>query len=140
MCPTKWGMDIHSPTAAAQADTLPATQRGNPAGSKRGDSAGRILPSWAANPLGRELVAQILADPPGYRVGDAAGFKVVEYRGVPAASLRRLFDRESARLLAWADAEYAAGAPWPEASKAWTSLMNGEKPDELIARLIGGRA
>lgn len=99
------------------------------------------LPAWAANETGRALIAQILSHPPETRVrasSDDYACHGIEYEGVPAARLRRLFERESARLLAIADAEHAAGKPWAEAVKSWTSFMHGERPDQLIERLIGG--
>lgn len=127
---------LNFPAAASE----PAPSHGSPlhgATARSVEAApGQPLPAWAANSLGRELVAQILADPPGYRVHDACGFKVVEFGGVPAYRLRRLFERESDRLMVIADAEHAAGKPWIEASRSWTSFMHGEKPDDLIARLL----
>lgn len=129
-------MDTHSSPAATSAKPLapPAMPPVEPR-----EVARLTLPSWCQNETGRALIAQILSHPPETRVrasSDDYACYGIEYEGVPAARLRRLFDRESARLLAIADAEYAAGKPWAEAVKSWTSFMHGERADALIERVL----
>lgn len=94
------------------------------------------LPSWADNTTCRVLLSLIAIERPDYRVGDACGFKVIEYRGVHAAKLRRYFHDLLDTALAADDAAFFAGRQ----SDEFAQLLRQGKPDDLIHKLLNGGA
>lgn len=120
-----------APVAAPQQLGTPTSAKGGRAGS---------LPQWADCPGGRDLIAQILADPPAIRTyTNGLGGKSDEFAGVPAARLRRLFTRGAADICAREVAAYRAGQPYRQITAELQAYFLQERADDLVRRLIEER-
>lgn len=131
-------METHSSPAAASAKPLAPTANApcEPV------EAGRLpsLPQWADCLAGRLLLSEILADPPEVRTyTNGLGGKSDEFAGVPAARLRRLFDKGSAEICKREMAAYRSGQPYAHITAELQAYFLQERPDALIGRLMGER-
>lgn len=104
-------------------------------------------PAWASNDIGRALISAIIEERPergadSYKLPSIFGGHrepcEADYRGKPAARLRRLHREWLERELALLDAQFAVTQLWDEdASKA---LLRTENANELIERVLAETA
>lgn len=95
------------------------------------------LPSYAATPIGRALISEIIAERPDGRliVDDWGTRDCPHYSGKPAAMLRRLRSEWVQRELAALDVQFhVTGGLWDE--DASTAILATETADALIERVL----
>jgi hypothetical protein len=98
------------------------------------------LPPYADNPLGRALIAEIIASQPDSRmIRDDWGTRDTEhYVGKPCSLLRRLRKEWVERNYDRLNRTYAITQTWDEAESRRILLC--ETADELIKRVLAERA
>lgn len=90
------------------------------------------LPLWAQAPEPRNILQQILADPPECTAPKSDwGHRVVRFHGAAPEALRRYYAKLQEQALAGQDA--GEGTPFAD-------LYEQERPDALIERLLQEQA
>lgn len=96
------------------------------------------LPSWCDNAHGRQLIAAIVASPPDKRNYDNGCSKWGgwQYAGKTANALRRLYNAALTEICDRETALFRAGKDYGRVHQELAALMNGERPDDLISRVL----
>lgn len=96
------------------------------------------LPAWAQCNEARALIAAILDERPGgrpYTPHEGASWCETRFKGRNASALRQLYDDAYLAEIDRANAEAAAGKPWPQARNEALARLK-PNADALIEQLL----